>query len=322
MTEEDECRRIKRIREACYQGGDTATHEDRMTTPTDGDLIRRGDALAIFQPENSMIRRRICDDIRALAVQPAPVAGMVLPLMPEVLAALDATGCNVSLARDLRAALAVQPAPVAHDEVTGYRGTRDQLCNALGEMLAREARPIEKVIIREAIAQLRTQPAPVAAEPAEEWEDRPDDLSEAVRAAHPCITKDYATYSRAMELVGNRHSKGALVNLVCYLLREAARPASEIAAEAVAGAYAAAAEMIEDNVSHAKKLGREIWPMPDLRTLTPIDAADALDRRDAATREAALREAADLADTTFSGSGTDAARIIRHAILAKIGGAK
>ena len=33
---------------------------------------------------------------------------------------------------------------------------------------------------------------------------------------------------------------------------------------------------------------------------------------------AALRGAADLADTTFSGSGTDAAMVIRHAILASI----
>lgn len=57
----------------------TATHEDRMTPTTipealDDDLILRGDALAIFQPENSMSRRRICDAIRALAAQPAQAA--------------------------------------------------------------------------------------------------------------------------------------------------------------------------------------------------------------------------------------------------------
>jgi len=31
------------------------------------------------------------------------------------------------------------------------------------------------------------------------------------------------------------------------------------------------ADMIEDNVRHAKGLGREIWAMPDLRDLAPID---------------------------------------------------
>lgn len=35
-----------------------------------GDLISRAAVLAIFHPENSVVRKRICDDIRAL---PAPV---------------------------------------------------------------------------------------------------------------------------------------------------------------------------------------------------------------------------------------------------------
>lgn len=35
-----------------------------MTGPDD--LIRRGDALRIFEPETSMVRRRICDDVRAI----------------------------------------------------------------------------------------------------------------------------------------------------------------------------------------------------------------------------------------------------------------
>ena len=40
----------------------------------------------------------------------------------------------------------------------------------------------------------------------------------------------------------------------------------------IAGAYEAAASMIEDNVRHAKDLGREIWPIPDIRALIPADA--------------------------------------------------
>jgi hypothetical protein len=49
------------------------------------------------------------------------------------------------------------------------------------------------------------------------WDDRPDDLTPAIDADFE--THDfYARYARAMELVGNRHSKSALVNLVAFLL--------------------------------------------------------------------------------------------------------
>ena len=40
----------------------------------------------------------------------------------------------------------------------------------------------------------------------------------------------------------------------------------------IADALEQAASIIEDNVRHAKDLGREIWPIPDLRALTPADA--------------------------------------------------
>lgn len=44
----------------------------------------------------------------------------------------------------------------------------------------------------------------------------------------------------------------------------------------IAAACEVAAAMIEDNVRHAKELGREIWPIPDLRTVTSHDATAAL----------------------------------------------
>jgi hypothetical protein len=50
------------------------------------------------------------------------------------------------------------------------------------------------------------------------WEDKPDALTAAVDATHPVYTKDYETYTEALELVSNRHSKGSLVGLVNYLL--------------------------------------------------------------------------------------------------------
>jgi hypothetical protein len=50
------------------------------------------------------------------------------------------------------------------------------------------------------------------------WEDKPDALTAAVDATHPVYTKDYKTYTEALELVSSRHSKGSLVGLVNYLL--------------------------------------------------------------------------------------------------------
>lgn len=52
----------------------------------------------------------------------------------------------------------------------------------------------------------------------DEWADRPDDLT-------PQVKSDFRSegffqrYDRAMVLVSNRHSKGALVSLVAFLLR-------------------------------------------------------------------------------------------------------
>lgn len=41
-----------------------------------------------------------------LTAQPSPDVAALVALMPEVIASLDATNCNISLVRDLRAALA------------------------------------------------------------------------------------------------------------------------------------------------------------------------------------------------------------------------
>ena len=52
------------------------------------------------------------------------------------------------------------------------------------------------------------------------WTDRDDHLTCAINASHPTKTGRHDIYMQAMELVGNRHSKAALVNLVHYLLLE------------------------------------------------------------------------------------------------------
>ena len=54
----------------------------------------------------------------------------------------------------------------------------------------------------------------------ERWDDAPQPEDEAIRAAFPTRTGKHSTYEEAMRLVGARHSKGALVALVNWLLAE------------------------------------------------------------------------------------------------------
>lgn len=56
---------------------------------------------------------------------------------------------------------------------------------------------------------------------ASDWDDdREDRWSERIAKAHPTNTGLHTHYAIAMEMVGNRHSKGALVELVNWLLTE------------------------------------------------------------------------------------------------------
>ena len=51
-----------------------------------------------------------------------------------------------------------------------------------------------------------------------DWTDRDDDLTPAIKADFKS-EGFYERHARAMDLVGNRHSKAALVSLVAYLLK-------------------------------------------------------------------------------------------------------
>lgn len=51
-------------------------------------------------------------------------------------------------------------------------------------------------------------------------DDRDDYLTKSIDAMHPLRTGDHTTYAKAVELVGNRHDKYSLVDLVNYLLRK------------------------------------------------------------------------------------------------------
>ena len=65
-----------------------------------------------------------------------------------------------------------------------------------------------------------------------DWADRADDLTEAVNADHPLVAKtNWDHYAKAIELVSNRHGKGALVALVCHLLAENERACASMKGE-------------------------------------------------------------------------------------------
>ncbi len=48
--------------------------------------------------------------------------------------------------------------------------------------------------------------------------DRKDEWSDKIAAAHPVFSGSHKTYSTAQEMVGNRHTKSSLVELVNWLL--------------------------------------------------------------------------------------------------------
>lgn len=50
------------------------------------------------------------------------------------------------------------------------------------------------------------------------WQDKSDQWQDSIDAAHPTKTGKHDTYAKALDMVGNRHSKGALVDLVNWLL--------------------------------------------------------------------------------------------------------
>ena len=52
------------------------------------------------------------------------------------------------------------------------------------------------------------------------WEDTDDEWTAAINAAHPNRSGAHENYAIAMKMVGHRHSKNALVALVCWLLVE------------------------------------------------------------------------------------------------------
>lgn len=65
-------------------------------------------------------------------------------------------------------------------------------------------------------------------------DDRPTPEDAEIQAAHPARTGNHERFQRALELVSARHSKGALVDLVNWLLTKADGSAAEERARVVA----------------------------------------------------------------------------------------
>jgi hypothetical protein len=87
------------------------------------------------------------------------------------------------------------------------------------------------------------------------WSDRDDEWSEAVKAAHPVRSESHATYATAMQMVGARHSKGALVALVNWLLM--GRDAATRRAAAAERVVEAARQLTEARIKRGRDAAAE-----------------------------------------------------------------
>lgn len=81
----------------------------------------------------------------------------------------------------------------------------------LGEAWEEIPYDLRKTLVEKMVAQVLEVPFP-------HWEDQPDEYSKSIDAAKPTRTGRHDRYALALELVGNRHGKYALVDLVNWLL--------------------------------------------------------------------------------------------------------
>lgn len=77
------------------------------------------------------------------------------------------------------------------------------------------------------------------------WEDTPDEYTAEIATAHPMKTGDHDTYQIASKMIGNRHGKGALIDLMNWLLRKQ---------QAQSGDVARLVEFVKDIATHEKNV--------------------------------------------------------------------
>jgi hypothetical protein len=134
-----------------------------------------------------------------------------------------------------------------------------EYCGTEYEYLGTEQHPA--VACRDALrAQLATTRAELDA--ALHWEDVDDEWSEQIRAAHPMHSGAHEQYGIAMEMVGHRHSKGRLVELVNWLLVTAKR-AAQVCDEMATAVSSGGSPSHKDSAAHLRRAAMSI------RTLAP-----------------------------------------------------
>lgn len=78
---------------------------------------------------------------------------------------------------------------------------------------AYEVAPGEVALLTKAEVERRGLPSA-----SDSWKDAPDEWTDAISSAHPTRSGSHDEYRVAMKMVGHRHSKGELVELVNWLL--------------------------------------------------------------------------------------------------------
>ena len=124
----------------------------------------------------------------------------------------------------------------------------------------------------------------LAAEPT--WDDRPDEWTEAVKAAFPTRSGSHDEYALAMKMVGSRNGKGELVALVNWLLVRLSRATGSLGRSA---SYAPVKEDVKGEVGSGRsdECLRCGAPLGVLGTYCTDDAA-------CREREALIRKACNL----------------------------
>lgn len=133
-----------------------------------------------------------------------------------VVATLRALSAALTQSRAERAAAYERAAEMIREYPHFMLMTPDQkkVCVHLAQVIRALATPDQSSALAALIAEAKAEAL------GGPWEDKPDALTDAVRVSHPVFTKDYKTYTEALELVSNRHGKGALVGLVNYLMAQ------------------------------------------------------------------------------------------------------
>lgn len=167
-------------------------------------------------------------------------------------------------------------APFASSEARALEAERSNAAlkrtiQSMGEKFNKLVRSISNRALRKRVAELEHVVKRQAEQLGAPWEDRPLPEDKAIYDAFPTRSGSHEAYVEAMRLVGARHSKGALVALVNWLLVELdrARKLSPAVAADVREAYA----LLERARVY---IGLQSAPLPSAGGIFPADVKSRL----------------------------------------------